>query len=356
MPQCQECNAGLPAGAKFCGRCGAPVASQPDTALTMPVTPAPSAQPPAVPPPAAPPAQNWPAGPAPGAADAPTQRFVTPSQGPGGPAQRLGGPAQGPDAPTQGLGAPTQGLGGPAQGLGGPAHRLGGPAQGPGGPAQALGGQGQGMGGPAPGMGAQAQGLGELGFGAPAPVAPGPPPWQARQGGPAPVAPGPPQWQGGQGATARAYPQDVPQQGGTSGQAATGGVLAILGAIGIIGACALPIYTSPSGFGGTSASFSLFKEFGNGTAWWFLVEPVGVAVLALVAGVVIMASRSRIAPLVAAGILLGFGIQTAFLFLGYWRAGFGGGAQAGPAGIVGLLSGVVLAVAGLVAGAAARRT
>jgi hypothetical protein len=79
-----------------------------------------------------------------------------------------------------------------------------------------------------------------------------------------------------------------------------------------------------------------------------------VAVLAVVAGVIVMVSRSRLLPVVAAGVLIGFGIQTVFLFLGYWR-GFGNSAHAGPAGIVGILAGLLLAVAGLLA-ATVRRT
>jgi hypothetical protein len=193
------------------------------------------------------------------------------------------------------------------------------------------------MGGPGPETGGQAQGLGGLGFGAAAPVA------------------SPAQWQAGPAAPARAYPQAVPQPGAASGQAVTGGVLAILGAIGVVVACFVPVTTS-TGLGlGSTGSISLFDEFKHGPLKWFLVEPFGVAIIAVIAALVIMASHGRYAPVLAAGILVGFGIQTVFLFLGYWR-GFSAGQQAGPAGIIGVLAGVLLAVAGLVAGTAARRT
>jgi hypothetical protein len=283
MPQCPECSAGLPAGARFCGRCGAALpASEPDQDLTTPVAytspPAPPASPlPPVSPP--PPAQGW----------------ADPGQGASGADQGAGGqaPAAGPGQ-QWGAGAAQQWGNQPAQQWGtGPAQQWG-------------------------------RGAGQQ--------------WGA---GPAP-----------------AYPGAIAPQDGMSSQVIAGGVMAIVAALGIIAACALPVQTStsPVTFGPGNSSISLFKELGNANLWWYLVEPIGVAVLALAAGIVVMASHSRLVSLLTAGILLGFGIQTAFLFLGYWR-GFGGGQHAGPAGIVGILAGLLMAAAGLVAAlAAARRT
>lgn len=265
MPQCQQCNASLPAGAKFCGRCGAAVqASEPGSPLTTPATFAPPSPPSS--PPAAPPANRaW-------------------------------------------TSDPTQDVGGTEQ-------------------VQQRGTD-------------QAQQWGTE---------------QAQQWGSGSTQ----QWGAGQaqqwGAQAPAYPVAARRQGSTSGAAIAGGVIAIVGALGIIGACALPVTTNTFGIGSNGGSVSLFKELGTGTAWWYLVEPIGVAVLAVLAGVIVMVSRSRVLPVIAAGVLIGFGIQTAFLFLGYWR-GFGNGGHAGPAGIVGILAGVLLIAAGLVAGAAVRRT
>ena len=252
MPQCLQCNAGLPAGAKFCGRCGAAVqASEPGSPLTTPATFAPPSQPPSAP------------------RSNPIWVSSDPAQGTGGTEQTAGG--------------------GQAQQWGtGPTQQWG------------TSQQGQQWGPPAP-----------------------------------------------------AYPGAVRQQGSTSGPSIAGGVIAIVGALAIIGACALPVTTTALGFGGASSSISLFKELGTGSAWWYLVEPIGVAVLAVVAGVIIMVSRSRLLPVVAAGVLIGFGIQTVFLFLGYWR-GFGNGEHAGPAGVVGILAGLLLAVAGLLAATARR--
>jgi hypothetical protein len=176
MPQCLQCNAGLRAGAKFCGRCGAAVqASEPGSPLTPPATFAPPSPPPATPP------SNpiW-------ASD--------PAQGAGGTEQTAGG--------------------GPAQQWGaGPAQQWG------------TGQQGQQWG---TGQQGQQWGTGQ----------------QAQQ------------W----GTPAPAYPGAVRQQGGTSGPAIAGGVAAIVGALAIIGACALPITTNTLGFGGTGTSVTLFMH------------------------------------------------------------------------------------------------
>ena len=271
MPQCPECGAGLPAEAKFCGRCGAAVpASGPDQDLTTPATFASPSPPLPAPQPLAPP-------PAP-----PTAPPAQPAAPPAGPGQQWG-------------------AGPPAQ------------------------------------------------------------PWQAQQwgAGPAPAQPwgaGSQQW--GTTGPVPPYPGAVAPQGGTSSQAVASGIMAIVAALGIVAACALPVqtHTNTFGFGAGSGSISLFKQLGNATLWWYLVEPIGVAVLALAAGIILMASHSRVVSIAAAGILLGFGVQTVFLFLGYWR-GFGAGQHSGPAGVVGLLAGLLLAAAGAVAVAsAAQRT
>jgi hypothetical protein len=388
MPQCQQCNAGLPPGAKFCGRCGASVATPLDTGLTMPVaaTPEPEA--------AAPPIQDWRSGSGLGTGgpvggrEEPTRAFGGPPQSPVGPAQGLTGPGQGAGSPTQAVGSPVQGFAGPAQGLGrhaqgaadpgpdlsssaqglgGPAQALGSPgpglgssAQGLGGPGLGLGSPAQGLGSPGPGLGGQPQGLGGLGF-----------------SGPAAGAGAPPQWQITPAAPARAAPQFPSQQGSASGQAITGGVVAFLGAIGVVVACAVPLIKGPSGAGFGSTSVTLFNLLSHGPLKWFLAEPIGVAVLSVLAGLVIMASRSRAVPAVAAGILIGIGIQTAALFfaihsvvsgiVGGIVSGLGSlsgsgstgvvalGIQTGPAGLVGVLGGVLLIVAGVVAGVAAAR-
>jgi zinc ribbon protein len=388
MPLCQQCNAGLPPGAKFCGRCGAAVATPLDTGLTMPVaaTPEPEA--------AAPPGQDWRSGSGLGTGgpvggrEEPTRAFGAPPQSPVGPAQGLTGPGQGAGSPTQDVGSPAQGFAGPAQGLGrhaqgaaDPGPGLGTPAQSFGGPAQALGTPAQSFGGPGPDLGSPGPGLGSpaQGLGSPGPGLGGQPQGLGGLGfsGPAAGAAGPAQWQITPAAPARAVPQVPSQQGSASGQAIVGGVIAFLGAIGVIVACAVPLIKGPAGAGFGSTSVTLFNLLSHGPLKWFLAEPIGVAVLSVLAGLVIMSSRSRAVPAVAAGILIGIGIQTAALFfaihsvvsglVGGIVAGLGSlsgsgstgvaalGIQTGPAGIVGLLGAVLLIVAGVVAGVAAAR-
>jgi len=357
MPQCQQCNAGLPPGAKFCGRCGAAVATPLDTGLTMPVAATPEPEP------AAPLTQDWRSGsglgtggPV-GSREEPTRAFGGPPQSPGGPAQGLTGPGQG-GSPTQAVGGPAQGFAGPAQGLGRHAQGAADAAPALGSPGPGLGSPAQGLGSPGPALGGPPQGLGGLGF-----------------SGPAAGAAGPPQWQITPAAPARAVPQVPSQQGSASGQAIVGGVIAFLGAIGVIVACAVPLIKGPAGAGFGSTSVTLFNLLSHGPLKWFLAEPIGVAVLSVVAGLVIMSSRSRAVPAVAAGILIGIGIQTAALFfaihsvvsglVGGIVSGLGSlsgstgalalGIQTGPAGVVGLLGGVLLIVAGVVAGVAAAR-
>ena len=155
----------------------------------------------------------------------------------------------------------------------------------------------------------------------PAPV---PPPWA----GPAPVA--------------RVSP-DRPD-----GLRLTTAIVTAVGAILIVWACALPDLHIPPGNGRTS--FSIFNSGGGGDLW-FAVEPVGVAIIGIATALIIMlANRSARMRLVAAGVLIGFGIQTILLFAGY-EFYVRSPDHAGPGGAVGILGGLLLLVAGLIAAA-----
>jgi len=155
----------------------------------------------------------------------------------------------------------------------------------------------------------------------PAPV---PPPWA----GPAPVA--------------RVSP-DQPD-----GLRLTAAIVTAVGAILIVWACALPDLYVPAGNGRTS--FSIFNSGGGGDLW-FAVEPVGVAVIGVAAALIIMlANRSARMRLLAAGVLVGFGLQTILLFAGY-EFYVRSPNHAGPGGAVGILGGLLLLVAGLIAAA-----
>jgi hypothetical protein len=181
-------------------------------------------------------------------------------------------------------------------------------------------------------------------------AAPPPPPGPAydtpRPGGdqrtvaPGP-APAPPAW-------VAPAPQSQPGSGGPDGLRLTVTVMTAVAAILIVWACALPDLYVSGGNGRTS--FSIFNSGGAG-ALWFAVEPVGVAVIGLLAALIIMAAnRSARLRLLATGVLFGFGIQTVLLFAGY-EFYVRSPDRAGPGGAVGILGGIVLLVAALIAAA-----
>jgi hypothetical protein len=156
--------------------------------------------------------------------------------------------------------------------------------------------------------------------------APAPPPWVAPAPAPAP----------------RAGP------GRPDGLRLTAVVVTAVGAILIVWACALPDLYLPAS--NSRTSFSIFNSGAAGDLW-FAVEPVGVAVIGVAAALIIMlANRSARLRLLAAGLLFGFGIQTVLLFAGY-EFYVRSPDHAGPAGAVGILGGILLLVAGLIAAA-----
>jgi hypothetical protein len=125
-------------------------------------------------------------------------------------------------------------------------------------------------------------------------------------------------------------------------------VMTAVAAILIVWACALPdLYVS----GGTGrTSFSIFNSGGAGQLW-FAVEPVGVALIGVLAALIVMAAnRSARLRLLATGVLFGFGIQTVLLFAGY-EFYVRSPDRAGPAGAVGILGGIVFLVVALIAAA-----
>jgi hypothetical protein len=128
----------------------------------------------------------------------------------------------------------------------------------------------------------------------------------------------------------------------------TAAIVTAVGAILIIWACALPDLRVPAGNGRTS--FSVFNSGAAGDLW-FAVEPVGVAVLGVAAALIIMlANRSARMRLVTGGVLIGFGIQTILLFAGY-EFYVRSPDHAGPGGAVGILGGLLLLAAGVIAAA-----
>jgi hypothetical protein len=117
---------------------------------------------------------------------------------------------------------------------------------------------------------------------------------------------------------------------------------AVLGALLVIWACALPILES----GG--ASISLFS---SGNSGWYMAEPIMVVVLGLAGGAVILGAERKLMPqfsgVVAAGALIGVGALTFMFFAGY-ELGGASGAHAGSGGLVGMLAGLLLGGGGVV--------
>jgi hypothetical protein len=126
------------------------------------------------------------------------------------------------------------------------------------------------------------------------------------------------------------------------------GILAIVAALVIVAASALP-YVRLSAGAGHFQPLSIFNAGpgSNASNLWFAIEPAGVALLGIILGVLLMAARQGRLLTVAAGMLIAFGIQTVFLFLGYALGLDYGTNQPGVAGALGILGGLLLACAGV---------
>lgn len=210
--------------------------------------------------------------------------------------------------------------------------------------------------GPLPAGGSQPAGPAASAAAPPSPPVPGiAPSWQppAYPGYPAPglpyqpwtPLPGSPYGPGGTG-----YAAPAPAAGATTRdwQKVTAGILGILGAALVVAASAIPFVSFS--FGSSHQSASIFNPGPQApaSAFWFVVEPAGVALLAIAGGILLLAVRRGRLPLVAGGMLVAFGVQTFFLFLGYAFGYDSRGNQMGAGGLVGLLAGIVLAVAGFI--------
>jgi hypothetical protein len=144
-------------------------------------------------------------------------------------------------------------------------------------------------------------------------------------------------------------PAAAPAPPGT-GLAVIGAVVAFAGAVVIIVACALP-YANYTDQSISPSAPSIFNP-GYPGALWYAVEPVAVAVVGIVAGVLLIALRGRLLRALAAGVLLAVGVQTFVLFIGYvLAAATGPGEHAAIGGGIGLLGGLALAISGALAAA-----
>jgi hypothetical protein len=125
-------------------------------------------------------------------------------------------------------------------------------------------------------------------------------------------------------------------------------LLAITGGLGVLVACVLPFVSVPSSSGGGQQSFSILFPGSPGAIKWFAVEPIGVALVAIVAGIVLLASSSQGARWAMAGILLAYGIQTPLLFVGYlFSTALRSDVHPGLAGPAGIVAGLLLLTAGI---------
>jgi hypothetical protein len=130
--------------------------------------------------------------------------------------------------------------------------------------------------------------------------------------------------------------------------AVAGAVAAFVGAIVVILACALP-YATLTGNAVSNPTPSIFNP-GYSGGLWFAVEPVVVAALGIVAGVLLIALRGRVPRALAAGVLLALGVQTIVLFAGYVGSSAGGESeQVGIGGAIGVVGGLAMAFGGTLA-------
>jgi len=127
------------------------------------------------------------------------------------------------------------------------------------------------------------------------------------------------------------------------------GIAGLAGAFLLLLGCALP-YVRVSGQSGVSL-FGGFHGAPASETFWFAIEPGGVMVIAAIISVLLLARGSQ--PAFCAGLLTAFGVQTVLLFSGYVFVVYAPNHR-GAGGVLGLLGGIVLIVAGLMAATAAR--
>jgi hypothetical protein len=214
----------------------------------------------------------------------------------------------------------------PASAVTGPEGRAAAPAAGPGMGAGAGPGAGPGMG---PGAGP--------GFG---------PSWQPTYPGAGAAYPaGVPGW--GTAGTGYGVPAAVPAQPRGTRPKLVPGILAFLGAVLAFVASAVPFTQLNLGNGHMQAE-SLFTPGPGapGALYWFAVEPVGVALIAILCGVLLLNRRKGRVQVLAASMLIALGFQTLFLFAGYAFGYLYSGNHIGAGGPVGMVAGVLLGAAG----------
>ena len=138
----------------------------------------------------------------------------------------------------------------------------------------------------------------------------------------------------------------VPAATRRSWAATVGGIIAVVAGLMMIVAIGLPyIHYTDSSITPTSPSII---NPGFAPSNGFAIEPIGVAFIAIVTGVVLIAWMSRIPRAVASGVLIAFGVQTFLLFLGYAIFNvLSKDAQIVPGSFVGMFAGLLLVAGGV---------
>lgn len=129
------------------------------------------------------------------------------------------------------------------------------------------------------------------------------------------------------------------------------GILGVVAALLVLVGSALPYAHVFSGVPNKYTSLSIFNP-GPGASLnnlWFTAEPILVALLGIVGGILLLASRRDILLTIVAAMLLALGAQTFFLFVGYALGLDFGTNKMAIGGFVGMLGGVVLGAAGILA-------
>jgi len=161
--------------------------------------------------------------------------------------------------------------------------------------------------------------------------------------GPAPV-PGP-----GPGPAPVPGPGPGPEPARASGPRIVAVATATIGAVLIVWACALTFVHYPASNGSPAVSYSFFSVAGDPFgSWWYAIGPVTVAVLAIAAAIVLIVAHAEWLRMLAAGMLLAFGLATVLVFATYAFTQ-GSSAHPGPAETVGALGALLLLAAGVFA-------
>jgi hypothetical protein len=144
-------------------------------------------------------------------------------------------------------------------------------------------------------------------------------------------------------------PGPEPAPGRSGGPRTVAVAAAAIGAVLIVWACALTFVHYPGTTSSPAVSYSFFSVAGDPFgSWWYAIGPITVAVLAIAAAIVLIAAHAEWLRMLAAGMLLAFGVATLLVFATY---GFtqGSSAHPGPAEIVGALGALFLLAAGVFA-------